>query len=154
MTFNGIMVTSSARSEEYFNGLKNLTLGGTKNIRADKFLIRHIKSLAGTVKILYSHTSSSSETTEVQQRSTIETNSFNASNDNESSYKNIERHRPKTISKHISFLNEEEIWKSPKNNNLKRGKYLRICPDVNSIHNKPHLSTKIVLLQNGNNLGP
>lgn len=53
MTFNsGINVASSARSEEYFNELKNLIFNRTKNIRADKFLIRHIRSLVGTTKLL------------------------------------------------------------------------------------------------------
>lgn len=47
MVSNGISIASSARSEEYFNELKNLVFRGTKNIRADKFLILHIRSLAG-----------------------------------------------------------------------------------------------------------
>lgn len=52
MASNEISIASSARSEEYFNELKNLDFKGTKNIRADKFLISHIRSLAGIMKIL------------------------------------------------------------------------------------------------------
>lgn len=52
MDLNGIIVASSARSEEYFNEVKNLIFAGRKNIRADKFLISHIRSLAGTMNIL------------------------------------------------------------------------------------------------------
>lgn len=46
------------------------------------------------------------------------------------------------------------MWKSHKEPNLKRGKYVTICPDVISIHNKSQVSSKIALLQNGNNLRP
>lgn len=54
------------------------------------------------------------------------------------------------------FLNEVETWKGKKDNDIpsKRSKYLRICPNIDSIHNKPQLTSKISLLQNGNMLGP
>lgn len=36
------------------------------------------------------------------------------------------------------FLNEVETWKGKKDKDLvKRGKYLRVCPDIES-SNKPH----------------
>jgi len=57
MASNGTTVASSARSEEYFNELKNLIFKSTKNIRVDKFLISHIRSLAGTIKIFNADTS-------------------------------------------------------------------------------------------------
>lgn len=50
---------TSARSEEYFNKIKNLIFKGAKNIRVDKFLISYIiflRSLAGTMKILNADT--------------------------------------------------------------------------------------------------
>lgn len=53
-----------------------------------------------------------------------------------------------------SFLNEVEMWKSHKERNLIRGKYVTVCPDVTSIHNRPRVSSKIPLLQNGNILRP
>lgn len=68
MVFNGISVASSARSEAYFNELKNLVFKGTKNIRADKFLISHVKSLAGTMKILNANTITSNETDEFSNK--------------------------------------------------------------------------------------
>lgn len=37
---------------------------------------------------------------------------------------------------------------------MKRGKYVTVCPDIISIHNKPQTSFKIPLLQNGNCLRP
>lgn len=45
-------VASSACSEEYFRELKQLVFKGAKCTRVDKFLITHIRSLAGAVKIL------------------------------------------------------------------------------------------------------
>lgn len=35
-----------------------------------------------------------------------------------------------------------------------RGKYLRACPDIESIHKKPTATSKLPLLQNGNVLRP
>lgn len=52
------------------------------------------------------------------------------------------------------FLNEVETWKVKKDKELKCGKYLRVCPDIDSIHKKPHLISKFPLLQNSNILCP
>lgn len=45
-------VASSACSEEYFRELKQLVFKGAKYTRVDKFLVTHIRSFAGAVKIL------------------------------------------------------------------------------------------------------
>jgi len=41
-----------------------------------------------------------------------------------------------------SFLNEVETWKGKKDKALKHGKYLRVCPDIDSIHKKSHFTSK------------
>jgi len=44
-------VASSSRSEAYFNGIKNVTFGDEgKPIRADKFIIKHIRSINSICK--------------------------------------------------------------------------------------------------------
>jgi len=48
-----------------------------------------------------------------------------------------------------AFLNETETWRGQQDKDSKCGKYLRICPDVDSIRNKPQIISKISLLQNG-----
>jgi len=45
-------VASSARSEEYFREIKCLIFKGAKSNRIDKFIILHLRSLAGTMKLL------------------------------------------------------------------------------------------------------
>lgn len=51
MPDNPILVSSSARSEEYFRELKKLSLVDKKQ-RVDKALIKHIQNIQGTMKIL------------------------------------------------------------------------------------------------------
>lgn len=175
MASNSINVAFSARSEEYFNQVKNLIFDGTKNIRADKFLIRHIQSLSGTTKLLNAciNSNSEQETAEITQFNVTELHKCQTDdkakipNTNNSLDKNMkddvemlclnnfkeEACEIKTPTKVTSsFLNETEMWKSHKEPNLKHGKYVTVCPDVISIHNKPQVSSKIPLLQNGNNL--
>jgi len=60
MPSNETSVALSTRSEKYFNELKKLILKSTKNIHVDKFLISHIKSLAG-MKILNADTSNKTD---------------------------------------------------------------------------------------------
>jgi len=45
-------VASSARSKEYFREIKCLIFKGAKSNRVDKFIILHLRSLAGTMKLL------------------------------------------------------------------------------------------------------
>lgn len=176
MAFNGINVASSARSEQYFNELKNLVFGGTKNIRADKFLIRHIQSLAGAAKLLNTCINVSNEEQEIAKVSQFSvTESHDSKTSNETKIANISKcldndieHNDADILCNSSIeethdkksptpstvLNEVETWKSHKDKNLKRGKYVTVCPDIISIHKKPQASSKISLLSNGNNLRP
>ncbi|KAM0735241.1 120.7 kDa protein in NOF-FB transposable element [Formica fusca] len=46
------LVATSARSEEYFREVKDLIFNGNKSNRIDKFVILHLRSLAGTMKLL------------------------------------------------------------------------------------------------------
>lgn len=50
------LVSSSARSEEYFRELKHLIFKKEKAIRIDKFLVIHLRNLAGTTKLLNADT--------------------------------------------------------------------------------------------------
>lgn len=50
-------IASSACSEEYFRELKQLIFQDTKCIRVDKFLVTHIRSLSGAMKILHANDS-------------------------------------------------------------------------------------------------
>lgn len=51
-TKNKNLVATSARSEEYFREVKDLIFKGNKSNRIDKFIILHLRSLAGTMKLL------------------------------------------------------------------------------------------------------
>jgi len=46
-------IASSACSEEYFRELKQLVFKGAKCMRVDKFLVMHIRLLAGAIKTIY-----------------------------------------------------------------------------------------------------
>lgn len=125
--------------EEYFNELKNLIFKGTKNIRADKFLISHIRSLVGTVKILNADTSN--KTDKFSTNDTINSNEIHECYKDDSMDISItpdSTNKEHTIySTETPFLNEVETWKGKKDKVVKRGKYLKVCPDIDSIHNKP-----------------
>lgn len=164
MTSNGLSnIASSARSKEYFNEIKNLIFKGARNIRINKFLISHIRSLAGTMNILNADTtvSLSDETTQVLNNTTDLNESIHISDDNECLIENspdssqILSHTPPhthnayeenvTLIKPIqtNILNEIETWRGYKNKELKRGKYLRVCPDVESMYKKPQVTSRI-----------
>lgn len=51
-------VATSIRSEEYFREVKNLIFKDVKTIRVDKFIILHLRSLSGTMKLLNAANSS------------------------------------------------------------------------------------------------
>lgn len=167
MIFDKTSVTTSARSEQYFNEVKNLIFKGMKNIRVDKFLITHIRSLEGTMKILNADniTTLSNEVNEVPNVTIANLNKTHTfpkhnecltTNNNETEISHIHQNEEQLmeISPQSTFLNEIETWRDQKDKDSKRGKYLRICPDVDSIHNKPRVTSKIPLLQNGNILSP
>lgn len=50
------LVATSACSEEYFRDVKKLIFKDSKSIRVDKFIILHLRSLAGTMKLLNAST--------------------------------------------------------------------------------------------------
>lgn len=155
MTPDGINnVATSARSEEYFNEIKNLIFKGAKNIRADKFLISHIRSISGTMKILNADTTSANETTkilhDINSNESVDTLKdeclFSNNSDSLEIISETLPHTHNAYEKHMiiveptqtDILNEVETWKGHKNKEPKRGKYLRACPDVESIHKKPN----------------
>lgn len=131
MAFNsGINVASSARSEEYFNEVKN--------IRADKFLIRHIRSLVGTTKLLNAciNLNSEQKIAEVPLLNVTELHEFEANDEDANNINksldmdvknddteilckpsNEETHERKspTLS---TFLNDIETWKSHKDKKI------------------------------------
>lgn len=170
---NELTSASSARSEEYFNELKNLIFASKRNIRIDKFLVSHIRSLAGTVKILNAMTNNETVTSTVDINQadisqsdqnlneclTDDTNKYHQTDiPSDSAAKNVsnikDQRDPEHITDQTTALNEKEIWKGRKNKKLNRSKYLRVCPDIVSIHNKPNITSKVPLLQNGNMLRP
>jgi len=141
----------------------------------DKFLISHIRSLAGTMKILNADTSDKTDkflndnvycTKEMNSNKNEVYMSQHDEVQNEDDNMDISmiiHNLPnKECDKHVicstqtSFhhLNEIETWKGKKDKTLKRGKYLAVYPDIDNIHNRPHLTSKIPLLQNGNMLRP
>lgn len=77
-------VASSACSEEYFRELKQLIFKGAKNVRVDKFLVTHIKSLSGAIKILQAdnpHTTpNNSDITDVKLNTSNTVTSFSTPN--------------------------------------------------------------------------
>lgn len=84
--WTGVMsarIASSACSEEYFRELKQLAFKGAKCIRADKFLVMHIRSLAGAMKILHAtdlHAVSNDIDADINAENEIYTNKCNISN--------------------------------------------------------------------------
>lgn len=135
-------------------------------------MVSHIRSLTGTMNILNADRATSVTENEVSK--TIDSNQFNLRLKASKSYdtnecltcdddetlssemyvSEDEAHTPTKNSPQTTVLNEVEMWKGKKDNIPTRGKYLTICPDINSIHNKPRVTFKIPLLQNGNILRP
>lgn len=58
-------IATSSRSEEYFSELKHLVLNDDRNLRVDKFLIKHIRSISGTEKLLNAACESITDKSEV-----------------------------------------------------------------------------------------
>ncbi|RVE40187.1 hypothetical protein evm_015163, partial [Chilo suppressalis] len=64
------LVSTSARSEEYFRELKHLIFKKEKSIRADKFLVIHLRSLTGTSNLLNAPEKKSKKSTKQSKHST------------------------------------------------------------------------------------
>jgi len=149
-------VASSARSEAYFNDIKNITFGDEgKSIRADKFIIKHVRSINSICKI---------ERAALDNRATsqksVETNKLKRDiyqvideTDNSEPYSNAEENwRGLNPTKKLKREKEEEA--TIDTIAKKRGKYLTACPDVTFIHNRPLRKKKGSCIQNGSLLPP
>lgn len=132
MASNGVSIATSSRSEEYFNELKNLVFKGSKNVRADKFLVSHMRSLAGTIKILNADTSNendeitndmiiSNEQEAIKNESYLSPDKIQETGDDDDADNmdtsiicNSPNEKP-IIPTQTPFLNEIETWKGKKN---------------------------------------
>jgi len=115
------LVATSARSEEYFRELKNLIFHNKSN-RIDKFIILHLRSLVGTMKVLNASNSptqhkskpDNSNLVTDEKKNCLNCDSSNDScilnepNDNEDYNLQVkhEKSLPSDMSKHANFLNE------------------------------------------------
>lgn len=154
-------VASSARSESYFNEIKNIILcDDNKPLRLDKFIIKHVRSITATCKIqraaynatLNTHEISSeiSKAAESSDCSTSVTKAVELSENINYTTEFLEQH-----------LQEEENWRGQNKRSMrtnehnksipsKRGKYLQACPNVTLMHNRPLRKRKDIIIQNGN----
>lgn len=133
-------IPTSAHSEEYFRDLKNQVLKDEKSIRVDKFIIIHLRSLGGTIKLLHASC-----------QPLIQNLSGKSTKDNESV--NLEISKDANQVEIDDYLNKVETWKGLKIT-TKRGKYLTPCADIENMHKRPRMQTKLPLLINGNGLPP
>nr|XP_012144554.1 PREDICTED: uncharacterized protein LOC105662955 [Megachile rotundata] len=130
----------------------------TKNIRVDKFILRHIASIAGHMKILNAMQLNKNQqpSNDFNKNTTIETKRKRINID-KNNKENIDfTHSDNTCeSDYSNILNEIENWKGKVKESIKqRGKYLTICPDIKDIHVKPKLNRNLLILKNGILLGP
>lgn len=129
-------VASSARSETYFNDVKNITFSDDRPIRIDKFIIKHIRSIESICKI---------ERAALNNR-IIQDNNFKEMDvlkrDKSKFLPNINEENNDVE----QYLIAEENWRGlnphkRKESSLdiskrKRGKYLTAYPDISLIHNR------------------
>lgn len=150
------LVASSARSEAYFNDIKNITLSDeSKSIRADKFIIKHVRSIDSICKIeraaldnrAYMKKNDCMETDELKQNihqiiDEADTINLEPYSDAEENWRGLNPRKK---------LKEEATTADiPR----KRGKYLTACPDITFIHNRPLRKKKGACIQNGSLLPP
>lgn len=148
-------VASSARSEAYFNDIKNITFSDEgKSIRADKFIIKHVRSIDSICKI---ERAALDNCTNIQKDDSVETNKLKL---------NVHQIIGETDTLNVeSYSDAEENWRglNPAKNLReeatvdivrKRGKYLTACPDITFIHNRPLRKRKGACIQNGSLLAP
>lgn len=158
-------IASSARSESYFNELKNIILcDDNKPLRIDKFIIKHVRSVIATCKIQRAAYNAALNTGEVLSEISKAAESLDCSI---SATKAIESSENMSDTSELSeqHLQEEENWRGQnirkvqtnehdKSTPSKRGKYLRACPNVTLIHNHSLRKRKDIIIQNGNLLAP
>lgn len=156
-------VASSARSESYFNELKNIILSDdSRPLRIDKFIVKHIRSIIATSKIQRAAFNNELNTrTHVTSQSQIEPESDQCSIHSISTETDIKQDPDLSETQ----LQEEENWrgknkkKDPINNDdinapSQRGKYLKSCPNISLLHHRPLRKRKDAIIQNGNLLPP
>jgi len=107
--------------EEYFRELKQLILNNDRNLRIDKFLIKHIRSISGTEKLLNVICESIITTTTTFEKA-MEFDAVSKSYEIEKSDELSIINETKTIKgtetitesldESYSFLHEEENWKN------------------------------------------
>lgn len=178
------LVATSARSKEYFREVKHLIFNDAKSTRVDKFIILHLRSLAGTMKLLNALNNFPSSCEIKSNSSPIfknEKNDFDISYDRHdfndfpdnskcsilsedkqhTSLKTDDDKNNSQISDDAlhdtqanSFLFEEESWKGLNQIKKTRGKYLTACPDIENVHKRPRCNRNVPLLINGNCLPP
>lgn len=149
-------IASLARSESYFNEIKNIILcDDSKPLRIDKFIIKHIRSITATCKIeraaynvvlnIHEVLSEIFKATKSLDCSTFTTKVVELSENMNDVSELSEQH-----------LQEEENWKPNEHDKMipsKRKKYLQACPNVTLMHNRP-LRKRKVIIQNGNLFAP
>lgn len=149
-------VASSARSEACFSDIKNITFSDEgKSIRADKFIIKHMRSIDSICKI---ERAALDNYAIIQKDNSMETNKLKRN-----SHKVIDEAATLNLE---PYLDAEENWRglNPLKKlkeevtadiaKKKRGKYLIACPDITFIHNRPFRKRKGACIQNGSMLPP
>lgn len=159
-------VASSARSESYFNEIKSIILCDKSKIyllRIDKFIIKHVCSIIAACKIQRAAYNVALNIREVLSKISKPAESSDYST---SATKAIELSENVSDTSECSeHLEEEDNWhgqnkrkmrnsEHDKNTLFKRGKYLRACPNITLMHNRPLRKRKDMLIQNDNLLAP
>jgi len=134
-------VASSARSESYFNEIKNIILcNDNKPLRVDKFIVKHIRSIIATYKIQRAAYNATLNTREILSEISKVSESSDCSTSPTKMVKLLENMSDSSESP--EHLQEEENWRGQNKRKMqinehdksssKRGKYLQACPNVTS----------------------
>lgn len=146
-------VATSARSEAYFNDIKNIMLSDEgKPLRVDKFVIKHIRAIKSICKIERAalnnrNTIHNSKLMETDQLKHTPSNTNEVSTDDLDSF----TYSAEENWRGLNPLKKETTVQSTKK---QRGKYLTACPNVTLIHNRPLRKRKNACIQNGSLLPP
>lgn len=140
-------VASAARLEAYFNDIKNITFSDEgKSIRADKFVIKHVRFIDSICKI---ERAAPDNRVNTQKDNSVKTNKLKLNIhqviDDETGTSNVELYSD--IEENWRGLNPPKKIKDNVTIDIirKKRKYLTACPDITFIHNRP-LRKKRVLV--------
>nr|P16320.2 RecName: Full=120.7 kDa protein in NOF-FB transposable element [Drosophila melanogaster] len=168
-------VGSSALVEAYFKDLKNTDMSiFHRPVRADKFVVQHIRCIEAVCKLERA----------AMKRKTVKTPSFIKENAPKKMCSKETKGFLEEIleESEVEYLLQEENWKV-KNKTIKptegndaedndtddenkemdlseqpkekpRGKYLKKCPNVELLYNRPHRRKQDEILHNGGSMGP